>query len=136
MFYGAICQAGAETPAQGWLPSAGMGGGTTQLEVTLCRWGTRVGQPRGQAGWVTHTESPCSALPLRFGRVAGKRHPKHTLLEQGPWQGKGLFKLLISFVFKHGLRAASAAEGIVIKRQPSGRQAMCAQQSPQRLAAR
>jgi len=77
---------------------------------------------------------PRSAPLLRSIRVTATRRPNHTLPEQGPWQGKSLFKLLISFVFQHGLRAASAAEGIVIKRQqPSGRQAMCAQQS---LAAR
>lgn len=70
-----------------------------------------------------HTQNPRAPSAIRS--TAGKHQPNCTLLEQGLWQGKGLLKLLISFVFKHGLQAASAAEGIVIKRQPSGRQAMC-----------
>lgn len=128
MFYSAICQARAETPSAGLAAFSGDGGAAGSDPV-------QVGD--GGDGLAGDTPSP-RALHPRCGSAVSLESavPNRRLLERGPWQGKGLFKLLISFVFKHGLRAASAAEGIVIKRQPSGRQAMCAQQSPQRLAAR
>lgn len=63
----ASCFTGCHLPGRSRDPSTGLapfGRAGGQLEVTLGRWGTRVGHPVGTGWLVTHAEPPCSAPPF------------------------------------------------------------------------